>query len=400
MALRLSSSEARRCTEENKTLVRSLVRLSQTCSMLREIAQPIGYHCPISENGFISLVRTLCERPDLASKVQVFRAGGGCIPALGAELSDAASNLFQSQMAQFTENRPQLFNEHPQLAVSALSLAKVPNAKSLTMVLSEEGADDFPFIANNGLPNVEEIYIENGQDALEHPCQDATEPILSAASSALKHFEMNGFFIEFLPMSTVESQITSLHLIDCRIEYDTMANLLYGWDRLSNLSEFIYRPGGAEIVDIVDASSSDASGAALRARRLRRLILDWRNAEDIYPKHDFLETDCCIESVRTLEFLEYLEISSRSICLHPHEVDEMHSDRDMLIARLLPPSIKALKILELDPRLVPALKYLARCAALHFTHLTDVYFESRGAECNEAVQAAFAGTSISTHFDV
>lgn len=102
----------------------------------------------------------------------------------------------------------------------------------------------------------------------------------------------------------------------------------------------------------------------------------WSNAEYIYPKYEFLEGGCCFTSIRTLECLECLKISSHSFCLHARELDKIHQNSDNLVVELLPPSIKALRILEVNPRTFPVLKYLANSATLQFTHLTDAYIET------------------------
>ncbi|KAH7130931.1 hypothetical protein EDB81DRAFT_950373 [Dactylonectria macrodidyma] len=334
--------------EPNEPTLPALSALSQACSRLREVAQPILFHHlhHRSENP-VPLLRNLLARPDLAANIQ--GAYVGVQWDIGKGLSSEDVDFCDNVMAKFfredgcpfnvspswftreyvERTRDILFASQPEAALCAIAIALMPNIRVLDL---ETGYFwRFPFCLPGSLPHLTELNFrhgdtERGQDLI------AVEELLAAATN-LKSF--NCFMLKQISGNFFHPNVVELNLTSSHLKAPCFFALMTG---LPNLAVFSYESGGIKVSDGPEAYPLDISHALLiRARTLQVVAFNLRDAE--YP--GVVEAGHVMTSLKEMRRLKCLTIHSHE--LYGDDIFDTLNDDSRLID-FLPNSIEHLTL--------------------------------------------------------
>ena len=240
----------------------SLNHLSQTCKTLQRLVQPILYRCAYTQgDACVSLVRTICLRPDLGQAIREIHIGGwGFNP--GCEVPAADRPLFERLFTNYTKDfngnaisvspywyknspvawslndRETHFAGKPDVALAALVLTKIPYVERIKLWSYYDG--DYPFFQPNSMLRLQYLGLSHGDT--EGGVDLSTVKGICMAAPNLE--QLNGFALdnisEPIPHKRLEKLVIRYSLITAK-EFPT---LLSGFD---NLQSFEYDCGGSMI---------------------------------------------------------------------------------------------------------------------------------------------------------
>lgn len=312
----------------NRVLISTLSRFSQTCSTLRNLAQPMLYYCPLTAgSGFVSLVRTLCDRPDLAQMVRVLKVNGPWYLVRGHVISAKDVALFNSvllgcrgvdgQPAQVSRNwhltvRPQpliysateLFEYDPRMALSALALAQITNVLRLEVGVYDDEPLCFAFCHPGSFPRLRELYLEHGE-ARTGDDLNAVNSLLRAAP-ALRSLE--ACRINSASNCIRHDNVVEVRLTNNNLDFGSLQRIM---GQFKNLQTFSYRAGKFPLYDDDQATPREVSQALLiRADTLRNVSL-WFTSGGIGP--DRMDETWLMSSLKGMQVLERLEVDGHGL---------------------------------------------------------------------------------------
>lgn len=401
---------------ENHDFCKMLSRFSRTCSVMRDIAQPVMFHYPVpSIRGFMSLVRTLCRRPDLARRVRIFDAGGGWSFLKDWELPKDDVEFFNAVMKKYPSangrpfrvadrwwkqedilKRQQLFECCPSVALSAISLAQITQVHRLSLCTLWETKFDYPFCPPGSLPHLAELTIENFDQQLD-PGSDVTNVMLAAAPR-LQYMKISWFFIDYQLDPTNNEQLVTLHLQSIRIRRKSLFHLLRN---AKNLQTLLYHPGGSLNDDFDQVFPREASEAILmRADTLQRVSMDFTGADDLFNTGP--RTRYGMVSLKKMEQLRYLRVDGRSVV----QPAELACWPLLAFTDMLPASIESFIVYRPSISASRPLIHLGQHATTEFPKLRSVYLSPLPRSSSEEssstqaqIEKAFKKTKSSVTLD-
>ncbi|KAI5459039.1 hypothetical protein BGZ63DRAFT_270281 [Mariannaea sp. PMI_226] len=328
----------------------TLARLSRTCSTLRAIGQPELYRSPIfTGHNFISLVRTLVNRPDLARLVKEIDGDDWNLTA-DEDLTPEDVELFEAVMAKYPADdglpvqissrwfdtlrtdRPRdgLFDADPVGALVALLVTQIVNVES--MVITAGYFWEFPFTRPGTLPHLKKLSLRHGDTELGTDTE-LVKRILAAAPN-LNTFE--GFMLSRVSSGFSHDNLTEFHLENSSLEPEHFENIVTG---LKNLKSFSYESGGAIVSDSPEATPGEIVRELLvHADTLEHLSFDFQHA---FYMEGIADEDL-ITGLKQMRHLKTLSLAESAI--YPEGAHADATDGDFL-ANLLPTSLEKLTLI-------------------------------------------------------
>ncbi|KAF7556116.1 hypothetical protein G7Z17_g1596 [Cylindrodendrum hubeiense] len=394
----------------NRVLVGALSNFSQTCSTIRNLAEPMLYQCPLTAgSGFISLVRTLCRRQDLAQMVRVLKVNGPWHLRRGHVISPQDVELFNNALSkcrgvdgqpiQVSRNwhltvRPQpvvyttdLFEYDPRLALSALALAQITNVLRLEVEYYDDEPSSFSFCHPGSLPRLTELYLEDGE-ARTGVNLNVVNDLLRAAPN-LRVLEVCR--IDSATNCTDHDNVVEVVMKNNHLNFESLQRIM---EQFKNMQTLSYQAGNFPLDSGGQASPRDVSRALLtRADTLRDVSL-WFTQGGIWP--DRMDERFVMSSLKEMQVLERLEVDGHG--LYDLIAADAATDGDLL-TELLPPTIRSLKIDGIYDDVLPDILNLAKKAPRDFPNLRDICLTGLGEETRVTVRVAFAESGIKTDLD-
>lgn len=395
----------------NRVLISALSGLSQTCWTFRNLAQPMLYYCPLTAgSGFISLVRTLCERPDLAQMVRVLRVNGPWHLKRGHVISANDVAFFNialskcrgvdGQPIQVSQNwhltvRPQplihseteLFQYDPRMALSALALAQITNVLRLEVGAYDDEPLSFMFCRPGSFPRLRELYLEHGA-ARRGEDLNAVDSLLQAAPalSSLEACRINSAS-DFIR----HDNVVEVTLRNNNLDFGSLQTIMR---QFRNLQTFSYRAWNFPMYDLNQATPREISQALLiRADTLRNVSL-WFTSEGIPPEH--MTETWLMSSLKEMQLLERLEVDGCGL----HNSRGRNPTTGDLLTDFLPSSIQSLTIDSIFDKQLSDILNLARKASSCFPSLRDVCLAGLSEENHDTIRVAFEAIGVRTDVKV
>ncbi|PTB65019.1 hypothetical protein BBK36DRAFT_1169803 [Trichoderma citrinoviride] len=221
----------------------SLSRLSRTCRIFRDIAQPILYHrlLPPSQGRCFSLLRTLFQRPDLARAVRDMHLDN-TLETLGREeliawqpLDGELFELFCIMQSIPSVNHKE-YIDGPQTWVRAYCMGVLPlicNVERLTIVVDGMG---YPQGLPLSLPRLAELNYVDRRCWIDPTAASSLGSIEGILQAAPRLQIFRGFGLENLaPLPARLDNLTELYLDTCNLDPKSLDELL---SRAPNLHSF------------------------------------------------------------------------------------------------------------------------------------------------------------------
>ncbi|KAK7215797.1 hypothetical protein V2G26_003800 [Clonostachys chloroleuca] len=398
----------------NMAHLRALSSLSQTCSLLRTIAQPILHHSPlVGTAGSFSLALALCKRPDLGARVRELRVGSEMYSQRDYTITEDESEYLTKHLAEFSESRgtpiqvlpkwwlesrhrdpqgrDQIFCLHSSLALSSLAMSHAPNVKFLDVQIAWENPTHFPFTPPGSMPRLKELTIayagRHMNTNLKRSFVGMADIFLQAASN-LTSFKAKNWLIRGIPDTVTFDHLEELHLRRCRIGRSTLEELM---QKAKKLRVFSYTPGADFLDTFDDAPPKEVFQAILhRADTLQQVKVDFTLAPDVIARCGGDSSLYCMESIRDLRVLEALVVETSTIRFGPGEGVYPRET----ITDLLPVSIRSLKIVHSPTGLDSALCHLAANVPVRFKDMRTIYLTGRHGQVQTAFQAVGVKTFV------
>lgn len=390
-----------------ETLRHDLSRLSQTCRVLRQVVQPVLFHCPVPRYGrFLSLARTLVRRPDLARSVREFHLGMWVV-MYDEDVTVEDQEMFNALLEGFEMPRHLLREDgtwprdwlqagrhsepHTHELVGAYffdNRVKVVNALCATIVTNVEhlhlqplGVPDFPFGAPGSLPRLTDLTL-SAADGMRMDCARA---IMDAAPALerFKGFKINGVSAPRTPPLR-HANLRSVDLESSLLGPQAIKDLMWAFPRLE---VFGYESGGLQDVASPDqrqARPREVGEALLLRKDTLRDVDVWRSAG--YTDRPRVGADNVMPSLKGMEVLEELALDREAI--HDPRLpdygwdDDDDDDEDAeapgrektMIVNFLPPSIRYFKLYDRRGVLFQDVARLAADARTAFPALKKARF--------------------------
>ncbi|KAM0425734.1 hypothetical protein ACHAPT_008982 [Fusarium lateritium] len=379
--------------------VAALSSMSQTCTILRNIAQPYLYHYPCSPAASIYILSTLVERPDLAQHVKSISLYGvryredvpsKAVDVLRAFLlkhkhvrgNNALENarewyLYPSNSGDLVDDYDDRFNT----LLTAIVLTKVPNLESLHLEL--DFGCEFPFCQPGSFPRLKELVvqfceIEVGADILRD-----VEFILRAAP-ALERF--GGIQIAFVTWNGTPLLYDSVREISLPWSCVGFSDLKTLFGQFPRVEAFTYESNGES--DGWEEASPGELGEALLLYRdtLRFLSIDYTNSM-------WEDRDIRAEAMGSLAELKRLEKLRLDAFVLFRDSEGTHG-RWVTICEMLPVSIVQFEVTRAKLGILNELIELARVASQRLPALKSVTVIGFEGDTNNVLRQAFEQSGI------
>ncbi|KAF6825103.1 aromatic aminotransferase [Colletotrichum plurivorum] len=423
-----------------ESLRRDLSRLSQTCRVLRDMAQPVLFHCPMPRYGrFLSLARTLVRRPDLARSVRELHLGTWVIlydedvtaedqEMFNATLDDFempehllkedgtwprdwlqagvgfVPRTYEGAGAQFFDNRERVVN--------ALCAILVPNVEHLHLRPLER--PEFPFNAPGSLPRLTDLTMSAAEGMVMGHCRG----IMDAAPALLrfKGSKINGVSLGAGKPPLNHANLRSVDLENSLLSDPSVKLIMGGFPRLESFGyegsfqvnsglENVAEPRGREV------NPKEFGQALLLRKDTLRDVDFWRPEHEVQDR-EWVESEEVMQSLKVMEVLEELALDRDAIYdpdMHPEEWDEMMMDDDddpddigghggdrekTLVVNFLPRSIRYFKMYDRGGMLFHDVARLAADAPTDFPNLKKVRFWGYSETQRMALRGVFRKAGI------
>ncbi|KAF6806684.1 aromatic aminotransferase [Colletotrichum sojae] len=433
-----------------ESLRRDLSRLSQTCRVMRNLAQPVLFHCPMPRYGrFLSLARTLVRRPDLGRCVKELHLGTWVILYdEGVTVED--QEMFNAMLDGF-EMPPHLLKEdgtwprdwlqagvgfvprtyergdayffdNRERVVNALCATLVPNVEHLHLRPLER--PEFPFNAPGSLPRLTDLTMSAAEGMVMEHCRgimDAAPALLRFKGSKINGVRWpgaNGPW--FNPEPFVHRNLRSIDLENSLLSNHSVFLIMRGFRRLES---FGYE--GSFQVNSGLENVAEPQGREVNPRELgEALLLRYKTLRDVdfwRPEHDVQDREWgepaeVMQSLKEMEVLEELALDRDAIYdpdLHVDEWGGMDVDEDededddpddiggvggdrekTLIVNFLPRSIRYFKMYDRGGMLFHDVARLAADAPTNFPNLKKVRFWGYSETQRMALRGVFRKAGI------
>lgn len=321
---------------------RNLISLSYTCKSLYESVQPFLWHSPVPNYGnCIAFVRTLAQRPDLASLIKDLRVVEW-ITTVGDVTRDDAP-IFEDEI---------LHRLKDPFPGAEQSLIELPGAR-LLRELADTGGDAegnafkiIPILAVALASNIERLYFGFNfwviWPLLPNSLLNLKELVISFGCDSGKDLGIYQHILDAAPaLTTIHActmhaatgashlNVTELYLMSSNLGRDDLFSIMSNFPRLQT---FLYESHGAYVKEAADITPAEASaGVFLRKNTLEHLSLSF--ATRLMGITGY-ERD--LGDLTAMRALESLEINS-------HLINQYSAVQDIQLERF-PPSLKRLTI--------------------------------------------------------
>ncbi|KAF6824520.1 aromatic aminotransferase [Colletotrichum musicola] len=423
-----------------ESLRRDLSRLSQTCRVMRDMAQPILFHCPIPRSGrFLSLARTLVRRPDLGRCVRELHLGTWAIlydedvTAEDQEMFDAMIDGFEMPPHLLKEDgtwpRDWLqagvgfvprtyewvgahFFDNRERVVNALCATLVPNVEHLHLRPLER--PEFPFNAPGSLPRLTDLTMSAAEGMVMEHCRG----IMDAAPAMLrfKGSKINGVSLGTGKPPLKHANLRSVDLENSLLSHPSVKLIMGGFPRLESFGyegsfqvnsglENVAEPRGREV------NPKEFGEALLLRKDTLRDVDFWRPEHEVQDR-EWVESEEVMQSLKKMEVLEELALD-RDAIYDPDlpldewggmDVDEDHDPDDIggvggdrektVVVNFLPRSIRYFKMYDRGGMLFHDVARLAADAPTDFPNLKKVRFWGYSETQRMALRGVFRKAGI------
>lgn len=367
-------------TQQPYSLI-ALSHLSRASKYLSDIAQPkLFYSTFDSEKNWVSLIKTLYSRQDLAAAVIELQVGADG-DASAFELLDGRyefspdnkpdaspedilmlDKLLCEHFPPGTQQQPHSVDEDGTgdeevriNACAALAIALVPNIKRLFV---EAGYWALPIYKPDSLRCLTELNIVHADTELGFDLQTYRGLLQAAPALQILGCYMVTEISNLAPLSTLHT----LHIRNSSLTKESFQHVAATFPHLENFS---YSSGGALISDEPEATPGDML-AALRklSNTIKHLSVDIEGACYMVD----LEPQDYVRDLTGMRVLQTLTISGQAII-------ETHEDTDgNILMDLLPPSICSFTLISPERNMARDINRLAESAAERFPDLKNVTF--------------------------
>ncbi|RSL47254.1 hypothetical protein CEP54_013490 [Fusarium duplospermum] len=373
--------------------------MTQTCTILRDIARPYLYHYPCIEAVSRFLLRTIVERPDLAQHVkelsvfdmtcqeEVSAEVVGILRTFLQEHEDVEGRTALQEARQSTwyldpsDDEVDGFEDIFNTLFTAMVLTKVPNLECLH--LEHDHAREFPFCQPGSLPHLKELIVqhwdtEGGTDILL-----SIAPILFAAPALER---LKGLLISSAewegPTPLRHEGLKEIFLVSSAVGFEDISTLLGSFPRLE---AFSYESGGGN-ESWEEASPRQIGEAVLLCKdTLRFLSIDYT---DSWWRDDMSRANA-MGSLAELKKLQKLSLDGLSLFR-----DSTGTAGGMTICEMLPASIVEVEITRPKLSILNEILELARVASQKFPALRRVSVAGFEQDTNRVLHQAFGQTEI------
>jgi hypothetical protein len=348
--------------------INCLAALSRTCKALNDLATPHLYHRPYChDSGYVALVRTIVQRPDLAHHVRHLRyeewtsIGRNGAPTLD-NLSFDDIRLFRNCADSYAIDgglapnwmdndsvalpAPDAYAPGTRLerereaVLSALMVARCPNLEELvtTTRFDDEG---FFFSRPGSLPRLRTLWVAHYDDEFGSGFENMAT-LLAAAPNLSRVDARQIAGADDLPPTTA---IRELSLGDSNLEQDDLARLLAACPQLES---FVYDCNSSmtQGFQFTPHEAQETLVTSLCARKLRVLHMDLSGAS-----YAFEDPGDVMDSLASLKVLETLVLDTTCVYYSPSAIaaggtgdDGDDSNDDTKLVALLPTSIRSFQL--------------------------------------------------------
>ncbi|KAH7171401.1 hypothetical protein EDB81DRAFT_197216 [Dactylonectria macrodidyma] len=392
-------------TPANRALFVPLSNLSRTCPVLRQLAQQMLYRRPLPARcHFVNFVLTLCQRPDLAQKVQVLNLDvpwdtdpRPIIPPQDVAIFDQALARCERARIEFEVSlfrqsgkwpKPRVFSPTqwveymPLITLSALALAQITNVVRLEVGGFGRKLCYF-CCAPGSLPRLAELHVKHrDEEKKARGNLDRMDELLEA-TPALRVFaicQMGNFSV--LPR---HDNIVEVRLTDNNLDGPSLERIM---GQFKNLQIFSYQAAQYPRFNEQQASPWDVFRALLmRAATLRHVSISFRSIE-VEPLH----RSCAMASLKDMLVLESLQVDVNGVFVG-------NDFRPATLVGGLPPSVYSVRFKNMGEDFLQEILQLAEKAPGGFPNLRDVAFDGLEEESWVTVRRAFAAVGVETHVD-
>lgn len=380
-----------------------LACLSRTCKLLRDLVQPALYrYLRANHRNIVSLLRTLCERPDLAQMVKEWKRD---VPLSHEGASEDEISLFNEQLEKYFGTRMQEppflefgddesseandddgDDDDPEIdALGSLIICLVPNIVTLTI---SKHYETFPSFPPASLPHLTELNVSfddsDGGISLED-----FQPILATAPILRT---LNCDTVGSIPDNIAHPNITTLNLAYSNIGLSELKAAVRGFPKLESFS-YDYGPFPEQSHHDDELLPKEVSRILkMRKNTMKHLNLDLSDV--IY----YEDPDEPVESFASMEALETITLCN--VGIYPAVSQQDPPTNGERLTGILPKNIRKVCVYKPHEHLLRDFERLAEVAAKSFPKLEEVRIQRVSSDVWKGLSAAFDWARIRLVVDI